>query len=113
MTATLDAVVLQFDAPRVLPEARAALDTGQPVVISLTGSAAQRAATVFLGSQYFLYDAVRTVLSPGSLTVVLAYSGLSTLARLIALGRLRGRRVDVQYLEETHEFRLGLVPPPA
>ena len=113
MTTTLEAVVLQFDTPRLLPEAQAALATEQPVVVSLTGPAAQRAATVFLGCNYFLYDGVRTIPSPDPLTVVLAYSGLSALPRLMAMGRLRGRRVDVQYLEAAQEFRLNLVPPGA
>ncbi len=110
MTTTLDAVVLRFDSPRLLPGARAALDTGQPVVISLTGPAAHRAATVFLGCSYFLYDGVRTLPNPDSLTVVLAYSGLSPLPRLMAMGRLSGRRVEIQYVETAQEFRIGLVP---
>ena len=110
MTTTLDAVVLRFDSPRLLPGARAALDTGQPVVITLTGPAAHRAATVFLGCSYFLYDGVRTLPNPDSLTVVLAYSGLSPLPRLMAMGRLSGRRVEIQYVETAQEFRIGLVP---
>lgn len=113
MTATLDAVVLQFDHPRLLPEVRAALGTGEPVVVCLSGPAARRAATVFLGGDFRLYDGVRTVAAPGSLTAVLGLSRLAELARVIAMGRAHGSRVDVEYVDAVREFRLELVPPPA
>jgi len=111
MTATLDAVVLQFGHPRLLPEVRAALGTGEPVVVCLSGPAARRAATVFLGGDFRLYDGVRTVAAPGSLTAVLGLSRLAELARVIAMGRAHGSRVDVEYVDAVREFRLELVPP--
>jgi hypothetical protein len=110
MTATLDAVVLQFDHPRLLPEVRAALGTGEPVVVCLSGPAARRAATVFLGGDFRLYDGVRTVAAPGSLTGVLGLTRLSELARMIAMAQARGHRVDIEYVDERREFRLLLVP---
>jgi hypothetical protein len=112
MTATVDGLTLQFDDPHLLPTAKAALTAQQRVVVRLTGPSAKRAATVFLGGDHRLYDGVRTVLSPGSMTVVLSHTGLSDLARVIALGRLRGHRVDVEYVDASREFRLSLVPPP-
>jgi len=113
MTATVDGLTLQFDDPHLLPTAKAALTARQRVVVRVTGPSAKRAATVFLGGDHRLYDGVRTVLSPGSMTVVLSYTGLSDLARVVALGRLRGHRVDVEYVDATREFWLSLVPPPA
>lgn len=112
-TTTVDAVTLQFDDPDLLRTARAALTAEKEVVISLTGASAQRAATVFLGGDYRLYDGVRTLTAPGAMTVVLSYTGLSDLARVIAMGRLRGHRIDVEYVDRTREFRLSLVPPHA
>lgn len=113
MTATLDAVALPFDHPQLLPEVRAALGTGEPVVVCLSGPAARRAATVFLGGDFRLYDAVRTVAAPGWLTAVLSLSRLADLAQVIAMGRSRGSRVDIEYVDAVGEFRLELVPPPA
>jgi putative intracellular protease/amidase len=113
MTATPDAVVLQFDHPRLLAEVRAALATGEPVVVCLSGPAARRAATVFLGGDFRLYDGVRTVAAPGWLTAVLCLNRLADLAQVIAMGRSRGHRVDMEYVDAVREFRLELVPPPA
>ena len=113
MTATEDGLELRYDDPYLLPTAKEALIARQRVVVRLTGPSAKRAANVFLGGDHRLYDGVRTVLSPGPMTGILSYTGLSDLARVIALGRLRGHRVDVEYVDATREFRLSLVPPPA
>ncbi|MGY1711693.1 hypothetical protein ACI8AC_19525 [Geodermatophilus sp. SYSU D00758] len=106
-------VVLDFADRRLLARARDALAGDRPVVVRLTGAAAQRAATVFLGSDYRLYDRARTVLNPAPLPFVLGCCGLADLARVVALGRLHGHRVDVQHLDPVHEFRLTLTRPPA
>ena len=111
MTATLDAVALPFDHPRLLPEVRAALGTGEPVVVCLSGPAARRAATVFLGGDFRLYDGIRTVGAARSLTAVLRSARLGDLERVIAMGRARGHRVDVEYVDGVREFRVELVPP--
>ena len=112
-TATEDGLELRYDDPHLLPAAKEALTAQRRVVVRLTGPSAKRAANVFLGGDHRLYDGVRTVLFPGPMTGILSYTGLSDLARVIALGRLRGHRVDVEYVDATREFRLSLVPPPA
>jgi hypothetical protein len=111
MTTTLDAVVLQFDAPRLLPATVAALTGDRPVVIRLVGAPARRAATVFLGGDFRLYDGIRTVGIARSLTAVLRSTRLGDLERVIAMGRARGHRVDVEYVDGVREFRVELVPP--
>ncbi|WP_100499420.1 hypothetical protein [Geodermatophilus chilensis] len=112
-TATLERTSLTLDDPDLLRATRAALADAGPVVVRVTGAAARRAATVFLGGDFRLYDGVRTPSDPEALRVVLQLTRLSDLARVIALGRARGCRVDVEYVDEAREFRLALVPPPA
>ncbi|RFU20110.1 hypothetical protein [Geodermatophilus marinus] len=104
-------VTLDFADPRLLARARDALAGDRPVVVRLTGAAAQRAATVFLGSDYRLYDRARTVLNPAPLPFLLGCCGLADLARVVAMSRLHGHRVDVQYLDAEREFRLTSTPP--
>ncbi len=111
MTTTLDAVVLQFDTPDLLPATAAALTGDRPVAVRLTGAPARRAATVFLGGDFRLYDGIRTVGAHRSLTAVLRSTRLDDLERVIALGRARGHRVDVEYVDAVREFRVELVPP--
>ena len=110
-TATVEAPPLTYGDADLLPATAAALTGDRPVVIRLTGAPARRAATVFLGGDFRLYDGVRTVGAHRSLTAVLRHTRLGDLERVIALGRARGHRVDVEYVDGVREFRVELVPP--
>jgi hypothetical protein len=110
-TATLEAPPLTYDDPGLLAAIAAALTGGRSVVVRLTGAPARRAATVFLGGDFRLYDGTRTLGVARSLTTVLRATRLGDLERVIAMGRARGRRVDVEYVDGLREFRVALVPP--
>ena len=110
-TATVEATTLAYGDPDLLPATAAALTGDRPAVVLLTGAPARRAATVFLGGDFRLYDGLRTVGTARSLTAVLGSTRLGDLERVIALGRARGHRVDVEYVDGVREFRVELVPP--
>jgi hypothetical protein len=108
---TVEAPPLTYGDPDLLAATAAALTGDRPVVVRLAGAPARRAATVFLGGDFRLYDGIRTVGAARSLTAVLRATRLGDLERVIAMGRARGHRVDVEYVDRVREFRVELVPP--
>ncbi len=110
-TATVEATILTHGDADLLPATAAALTGDRPVVVRLTGAPARRAATVFLGGDFRLYDGIRTVGARRALTAVLRSTRLGDLERVIAMGRAHGHRVDVEYVDAVREFRVELVPP--